>query len=41
LIDRLADAMVETWSSLDLPLSGPATVEHVKARAQIFAASGG
>jgi 5-aminolevulinate synthase len=41
LIDRLAGALVETWSALDLPLSGPATVEHVARRAQIFAASGG
>ena len=41
LIDHLADALVETWNALDLPLEGPATVEHVARRAQIFAASGG
>jgi 5-aminolevulinate synthase len=41
LIDRLAEALVETWSTLDLPLSGPATVEHVARRAQIFATAGG
>ena len=41
LIDQLADALVETWNALDLPLEGPATVEHVARRAQIFAASGG
>jgi 5-aminolevulinate synthase len=41
LIDQLADALVQTWKALDLPLEGPATVEHVARRAQIFAASGG
>jgi 5-aminolevulinate synthase len=41
LIDQLADALVETWNALDLPLEGPATVEHVARRAQIFAVSGG
>ena len=41
LIDQLADALVETWHALDLPLEGPATVEHVARRAEIFAASGG
>jgi 5-aminolevulinate synthase len=41
LIAELADALVETWNALDLPLTGPATVEHVAARAQIFAAAGG
>ena len=41
LIDELADALVETWTQLDLPLEGPATVEHVARRAQIFAAAGG
>ena len=41
LIDQLADALVETWNALDLPLDGPATVEHVARRAQIFAAAGG
>jgi 5-aminolevulinate synthase len=41
LIDELADALVETWSHLDLPLEGPATVEYVARRAQIFAAAGG
>jgi 5-aminolevulinate synthase len=41
LIDQLADALVETWAALGLPLEGPATVEHVARRAQIFAASGG
>ena len=41
LIDQLADALVETWTHLDLPLEGPATVEHVASRAQIFAAAGG
>jgi 5-aminolevulinate synthase len=41
LIDSLADALVETWNTLDLPLEGPATVEHVARRAEIFAASGG
>src|SRR5262245_53636794 len=29
LIAQLADALVETWNALDLPLEGPATVEHV------------
>jgi 5-aminolevulinate synthase len=41
LIDRLADALVETWTYLDLPLVGPATIEYVARRAQIFAAAGG
>ena len=41
LIDELAAALVETWAYLELPLDGPATVEHVAARAQIFAAAGG
>ena len=41
LIDGLAAALTETWNALDLPLTGPATVEHVARRAQIFAASGG
>ncbi len=41
LIDQLAEALVETWGALDLPLSGPASVEHVARRAQIFAAAGG
>jgi 5-aminolevulinate synthase len=41
LIDSLAAALVETWDHLDLPLTGPATVEHVAERAQIFAAAGG
>lgn len=41
LIAELADALVETWRSLDLPLEGPATVEHVARRAEIFAAAGG
>jgi 5-aminolevulinate synthase len=40
-IDALAGALVETWRHLDLPLEGPATVEHVARRAQIFAAAGG
>ena len=41
LIAELADALVETWNALDLPLEGPATVEHVARRAEIFAAAGG
>ena len=41
LIDGLVEALVETWDHLDLPLEGPATVETVAQRAQIFAASGG
>jgi len=41
LIDTLAEALVETWTALDLPLSGPATSEVVSARAELFAASGG
>jgi 5-aminolevulinate synthase len=41
LIAELADALVETWKALDLPLDGPATVEHVARRAEIFAAAGG
>jgi len=41
LIAELVDALVETWKALDLPLEGPATVEHVARRAEIFAAAGG
>src|SRR3954462_12237530 len=41
LIEKLADARVETGHALDLPLEGPATVEHVARRAEIFAAAGG
>jgi 5-aminolevulinate synthase len=41
LIEQLAVALVETWDYLDLPLEGPATVEHVARRAQLFAAAGG
>jgi 5-aminolevulinate synthase len=41
LIDALADALVETWNHLALPLDGPASTEIVTRRAQIFAASGG
>ena len=41
LIDTLADALVETWTALGLPLAGPATPEAVSARAELFAASGG
>jgi 5-aminolevulinate synthase len=41
LIEGLVAALVETWNALDLPLEGPATVEHVARRAQIFAVSGG
>jgi 5-aminolevulinate synthase len=41
LIAELTDALVETWKALDLPLDGPATVEHVARRAEIFAAAGG
>jgi 5-aminolevulinate synthase len=41
LIDALADALVETWNHLELPLTGPATTEIVERRAQIFAAAGG
>ncbi|MBA3520342.1 MAG: 5-aminolevulinate synthase [Rhizobiales bacterium] len=41
LIDALAEALVETWATLGLPLEGPATVEQVARRAQIFAAAGG
>ncbi len=40
LIDGLAAALVETWQTLDLPLTTPAAAETV-ARAEIFAASGG
>ena len=40
LIESLAEALVETWNALALPLETPATVEHA-ARAEIFAASGG
>jgi 5-aminolevulinate synthase len=41
LIAQLSAALVETWKALDLPLDGPATVEHVARRAEIFAAAGG
>ena len=41
LIGALAEALVETWAYLDMPLEGPATVEQVARRAQIFAAAGG
>ncbi|MDQ0325193.1 5-aminolevulinate synthase [Rhodopseudomonas julia] len=41
LIDQLAEALVETWLALDLPLNRPDVVETAPARAQIFAASGG
>jgi 5-aminolevulinate synthase len=41
LIEALSAALVETWNALELPLEGPATVEHVARRAEIFAASGG
>ncbi len=41
LIEELVDALVETWKALELPLDGPATVEHVARRAEIFAAAGG
>ena len=41
LIDTLAEALVETWTVLGLPLDGPATSEAVSARAELFAASGG
>ena len=41
LIAELIDALVETWNVLDLPLEGPATVEHVARRAEVFAAAGG
>jgi 5-aminolevulinate synthase len=41
LIEALADALVETWNRLELPLTGPATTEVVERRAQIFAAAGG
>jgi 5-aminolevulinate synthase len=41
LIDALVAALTETWNFLDLPLDGPATIETVARRAQIFAASGG
>ncbi|MCT8268931.1 MULTISPECIES: 5-aminolevulinate synthase [Afifella] len=41
LIDQLAEALVETWLALDLPLSRPDMVDTAPARAQIFAASGG
>jgi 5-aminolevulinate synthase len=41
LIAQLTSALVETWQALDLPLDGPATVEHVARRAEIFAAAGG
>ena len=41
LVEELVAALVETWNALDLPLEGPATVEHVARRAEIFAAAGG
>jgi len=41
MIAELVAALVETWEYLELPLSGPANVEHVARRAQIFAAAGG
>ncbi|MCF1504900.1 5-aminolevulinate synthase [Afifella sp. H1R] len=41
LIDQLAEALVETWQALHLPLNRPDSVETAPARAQIFAASGG
>ncbi|MBK1623175.1 5-aminolevulinate synthase [Afifella marina] len=41
LIDQLAEALVETWLALDLPLNRPDVVDTAPARAQIFAASGG
>ncbi len=41
LIRELTAALVETWNTLDLPLEGPATVEYVAKRAEIFAAAGG
>ncbi len=41
LIGTLAEALVETWTALDLPRAGPATSEAVSARAELFAASGG
>jgi len=41
LIRALTEALVDTWDHLGLPLEGPATVEHVARRAQLFAASGG
>jgi len=41
MIAELVAALVETWEYLELPLSGPASVEHVARRAQIFAAAGG
>src|SRR6185503_5970549 len=34
LIVELVEALVETWKALDLPLEGPATVEHVARRAE-------
>ena len=41
LIAGLVEALVETWKALDLPLEGPATVEQVARRAEIFATAGG
>jgi 5-aminolevulinate synthase len=41
LVEELVAALMETWNALDLPLEGPATVEHVARRAEIFAAAGG
>jgi 5-aminolevulinate synthase len=41
LIVTLAEALVETWTALGLPLAGPATSEAVSRRAELFAASGG
>src|SRR3712207_360044 len=41
LISGLADALVETWTTLGLPLAGPTAAEAVNRRAEIFAASGG
>jgi 5-aminolevulinate synthase len=40
-IAQLAQALVETWEAVGLPLSGPATAEIVDRRARIFAAAGG
>ena len=41
LIDHLADALVDTWNALCLPLAAAASAEPAARRAAIFAASGG
>ncbi|WP_051630667.1 5-aminolevulinate synthase [Afifella pfennigii] len=41
LIDHLAEALVETWQALNLPLNRPDVADTAPYRAEIFAASGG